>query len=75
LLIGTRATDAGSRENHGKPACLPEKMGTKKKSYASAIIGVHGPGFGYRVAEISRTLPEPDLMIKVRRGTRFQSRH
>jgi len=40
LLIGTRATDVGGGENHGKPACLPEKMGTKKRSYASAIIGV-----------------------------------
>src|SRR5208283_3254674 len=39
LLIGTRATDVGGGENHGKPACLPEKMGTKKRSYASAIIG------------------------------------
>jgi len=26
---------------------------------------IHGPGFGYRVAEISRTLPEPDLKIEV----------
>src|SRR5271157_5456983 len=26
LLIGTRATDVGGRENHGKLACLPEKM-------------------------------------------------
>src|SRR5207248_1750030 len=39
LLIGTRATDVGGRENHGKRACLPEKMGAKKSSYASAIIG------------------------------------
>jgi L-alanine-DL-glutamate epimerase-like enolase superfamily enzyme len=26
---------------------------------------IHGPGFGYRVAEIERTLPEPDLKIEV----------
>ena len=39
LLIGTRATDVGDRENHGKLACLLEKMGTKKRSYASTIIG------------------------------------
>jgi hypothetical protein len=42
LLIGTRATDVGGRENHGKLACLPKKMGAKKRSYASAIIGVKG---------------------------------
>jgi hypothetical protein len=45
LLIGTRATDVGGRENHGKLACLPEKMGTKKRRYASAIIGAHWPLF------------------------------
>ena len=33
LLIGTRATDVGDRDNHGKLACLLEKMGTKKRSY------------------------------------------
>ena len=33
------ATDVGGRENHGKLACLLEKMGTKKRSYASTIIG------------------------------------
>ena len=26
---------------------------------------IHGPGFGYRVGEISRTLPEHDLKIEV----------
>ena len=26
---------------------------------------IHGPGFGYRVAEISRTLPAPDLKIEI----------
>jgi len=36
---------------------------------------IHGPGFGYRVAEIERTLPEPDLKIELRRGTRSQSCH
>ena len=43
LLIGTRATDVGGRENHGKLACLPERMGAKKRSYASAIIGEEMP--------------------------------
>ena len=33
LLIGTRATDVGDRENHGELACLLEQLGTKKRSY------------------------------------------
>ena len=39
LLMGTRATDGGSRKNHGKPASPPTELGANKTSFASAKIG------------------------------------
>ena len=46
LLIGTRATDVGGRENHGKLACLPEKMLgarqlVRQDGWQAAIFGGH----------------------------------
>lgn len=60
LLIGTRATDVGDRENHGKLACLLEKMGTKKRSYASAIIGDDCPCFAQAAVQIRQRLRLPE---------------
>ena len=42
LLIWTRATDVGDRENHGKLACLLEKIGTEEEELLSGMTGMWG---------------------------------
>ena len=59
----TRARNGGGRENRGKRACPPEILSVKKRSWASAKIGVQGNpkdpaaitlvgGFPFRAFEI-----------------------